>query len=271
VLRDAGTERSAVIGVGLGLPAPIDTRSGQVGSSSILPGWVGVEAAKAMSERLGLPVYVDNDANLGALAEVRWGAARGCADAAYIKISAGVGAGLVIGGRLYRGAVGTAGEIGHTSVDEHGRICRCGNRGCLETVAAVPVMLELLAHSHGQLAAADVVRLAQGGDMGCRRVIEDVGRHVGVAVANLCNLINPEMVVVGGELAQADRLLLDPLADVVRRRAIPSAAAVATIAAARLGSRAHVLGALALVLDHGSESPSARASAAGSICHEFDR
>jgi predicted NBD/HSP70 family sugar kinase len=249
LLDKAGADRSSVVGVGVGIPGPIDSRSGQIGASTILPEWVGVRPAEAVSQRLGLPVQVDNDANLGALAEVVWGCARGQHNVGYIKIASGIGAGLVINGRLHRGVTGTAGEVGHTTIDENGRMCRCGNRGCLETFASVPVILGLLEQSHGpNLTIGDVIRMACDGDVGCQRVIEDVGRHLGVAVANLANLLNPQTVVIGGDLAGAGDLLLDPLRDVVRRFAIASAAAVADVVCSTLGDRAQVLGALALVL-----------------------
>lgn len=249
LLGKAGASRSAVVGVGVGIPGPVDSRTGEIGASTILPEWVGVRPADAIAARLQLPVQVDNDANLGALAEVVWGCARGQRNVAYIKVASGIGAGLVINGRLHRGVAGTAGEIGHTTIDENGRVCRCGNRGCLETFASVPVIVGLLEQSHGPgLTVADVIRMAQAGDLGCQRVIEDVGRHLGVAVANLANLLNPQTIVIGGDLAAAGELLLDPLRDVVRRFAIASAAAVADVVCSTLGDRAQVLGALALIL-----------------------
>lgn len=247
VLARAGVDRAEVIGVGMGLPGPIDATSGAVGSSAILPGWVGVPAAAAMAERLGLPVRVDNDANLGALAELTWGAGRGVSDLAYIKAATGIGGALVIDGRLHQGRSGTAGEIGHTTLDETGPVCRCGNRGCLETFVGAPVLLRLLRASYGpELTVPEMLASAARGDIGCQRVIADAGRAIGVAVANLCNLLNPGRVVVGGELAAAGDVLLDPLREVVGRFAIP--AAVPEIVGGILGERAEVLGALALVL-----------------------
>ncbi|WP_267593463.1 ROK family transcriptional regulator [Carbonactinospora thermoautotrophica] len=252
VLRRAEVDRSEVVGVGLGVPGPIDTRTGTVGSSTILPGWVGVSPQDALAERLGLPVHVDNDANLGALGELVWGAGRGMTDLAYIKVATGVGAGLVIGGRIYRGSGGTAGEIGHITIDDTGKVCRCGNRGCLETFVGAPFLLELLRHSHGELSLHQVITLAKEGDQGSRRVIADAGRHIGVGVANLCNLLNPQAVIVGGELAQAGEILLGPIREAVDRYAIPSAARALTVTQGALGERAEMLGALALVL-HESE------------------
>lgn len=249
LLAEAGIARDALVGTGLGLPAPIDPVTGEVGSSTILPGWQGVEAALAMSERLGLPVWVDNDANLGALAELAWGVGRGYDDLVYLKLATGVGAGIILGGELYRGAAGTAGEIGHTTLDESGPVCRCGNRGCLETYVGADALLELLRPTYGpHLTIREVVAHAVAGERACARVLADAGRHVGLAVANLCNLLGPERIVIGGDLVGAGDILLDPLRDVVRRHAVRAAAETASIVPGVLGERAEVLGAVALVL-----------------------
>ncbi|MFD7620671.1 ROK family protein, partial [Streptomyces sp. NPDC059802] len=232
-----------------------DVASGTLGSTSILPGWTGINPSKELAGRLGVPVYVDNDANLGALGELVWGSGRGVKDLAYIKVASGVGAGLVIDGRIYRGPGGTAGEIGHITLDESGPVCRCGNRGCLETFTAARYVLPLLQPSHGSdLTMERVVQLARDGDPGCRRVIGDVGRHIGSGVANLCNLLNPSRVVLGGSLAEAGELVLSPIRDSVSRYAIPSAARQLSVLPGALGSRAEVLGALALVLSEMGDS-----------------
>ena len=252
VLAEAGVDRAAVVGVGLGLPAPIDSGTGRVGAPVILPGWQGVHAAQLATEVLGLPVVVDNDANLGALAETLQGAAQGTRSAAYIKISGGVGAGLVMDGQIFRGPDGTAGEIGHVSLDEYGALCRCGNRGCLETLVRTPALLSLLEPTHGpDLSVARMVALAHDGDTACRRLIVDAGRQVGLAAANMCNLLNPERIVLGGELSQAADLLIEPMRDVISRHGIPSAVRRVHIVPAALGSRSQVLGAVALALRAG--------------------
>lgn len=248
-LVELGCGRDAVAAVGMGLPAPVESATHRIGGPSILPGWVGVDPAALAAERLALPVHVDNDANLGALAEHIWGAGRGMDDLAYIKLSDGVGAGLVLDGRLYRGRAGTAGEIGHTSLDEFGQVCRCGNRGCLETMVASHVVIGLLEPSRGPgLTIADVVALAEAGDAGCARVLADTGRHVGVAAAGLCNLLNPQLILIGGELALAGEWLLEPLRRAIERYAVPSAARTVQVRTAALGARAQVLGAVALGL-----------------------
>lgn len=254
VLLDAGVHSSSVIGVGMGVPGPVDHRTGRVGSTSILPGWLGFRAADEMSRRLSLPVVVDNDANIGALAEASWGAARGCENVAYIKASSGIGAGLVLGGRLHRGANGTAGEIGHDIVDEAGPFCRCGNRGCLEAIAGGAAITEVISRSRRDVVTlAQVLDLAEDGDLACRRVLAEVGRQIGVAAAKLCNLFNPDRVVLGGMLARAGDLVIEPMRESVRRFAVDSAMKVVEIVPSEFGERAGVLGALALVLRE--ESP----------------
>src|ERR671917_2914714 len=248
VLDEAGVERSRVIGAGLGLPGPVDQTDGVIGSSAILPGWVGVAAAEELHRRLDVPVNVDNDANLGALAEFTHGAGRGASDLVYLKVSSGIGAGLILGGRLYRGWGGMAGELGHVLVDPEGAVCRCGNRGCLETAASTGALLDMLRRSHGELTVAEMLRLAHEGDLGCRRVIADAGRVVGSAAAFVFNVLNPQRLVVGGDLAAAGDLLLDGVRSSLRLAALPAAADAARVVAGVLGERAQVLGALALAV-----------------------
>ena len=247
-LDEAGVERSRVIGAGLGLPGPVDQIDGVIGSSAILPGWVGVAAGEEMRRWLDVPVSVDNDANLGALAELTHGAGRGASELVYLKVSSGIGAGLILGGRLHRGTGGVAGELGHILVAPEGAVCRCGNRGCLETAASTGALLEMLRRSHGELTVAEMLRLARDGDLGCRRVIADAGRVVGSAVAVVLNLLNPQLLVVGGDLAEAGDLLLDGVRSSVRLAALPAAADAAGVVAGVLGERAQVLGALALAI-----------------------
>jgi predicted NBD/HSP70 family sugar kinase len=254
-LDDAGVERSRVVGAGVGLPGPIEQSSGVVGSAAILPGWVGVPAAEEMHRRLDLPVVVDNDANLGALAEAAFGAGRDASDLVYIKASSGIGAGLILNGRLYRGTSGLAGELGHVLADREGLVCRCGNRGCLETVASSGALVELLHRSHGtDVTVAEMVRMARDGDLGSQRVIGDAGRAIGRAVADLLNVLNPELVVVGGDLAAAGEILLEGVRESITRAALPAAAGASRVVAGVLGDRAQVLGAVALVVSESDRS-----------------
>jgi predicted NBD/HSP70 family sugar kinase len=264
VLEEARLSRGSIVGVGMGLPGPVDQTSGVLGATTILPAWRGVRAAEAMAESLGLPVRVDNDANLGVLGEWTWGAAVGTRNSTYLKVATGIGAGLIIDGRLFRGSAGMAGEIGHVIIDPDGPLCRCGNRGCLEMLAGVPPLLDLLRPALGDVALKDVVELTRAGNAGCRRVITDAGVMIGMAVGSLCNLVNPERVVVGGDLAATGQVLIDGLRTGLARAAIPPAAEIEVVTGV-LGERAEVLGAVALALRESGlgfaqAAPSARAA-----------
>ncbi len=255
VLAEAGLSIAQVVGAGMGLPGPLNQRTAIVSPSSILGGWGGRPAAQELATRLGVPVAVDNDANLGALAELCLGAGHGAADLIYLKVSSGIGAGIVLDGRLHHGASGTAGEIGHVQLRRDGDVCRCGNRGCLETVASSAAVLDLLRPLLGrELTLAGALELSRGGHVAVRRVVADAGRAVGRAVADLCNMLNPEAIVVGGDLSRAGDALLEGVREAVDRYALPAAARAVRVRAGRLGERAEVLGALTLVIGE-SESP----------------
>ncbi|HEY7074279.1 MAG TPA: ROK family protein [Solirubrobacteraceae bacterium] len=248
VLAAAGAERSRVIAAGMGLPGPIDRRTGTVGSSVILSDWAGLQPAQELSRRLGVAVEVDNDANLGALAELLFGAGQGLRHLVYVKVSSGIGAGLIIDGRLHRGATGIAGELGHVQVRDDGAVCRCGSRGCLETIAGAGALLALMRPAHGErLRTRDMLDLVAAGDPGAARVFDDAGRAIGRALGDLCNCLNPAAVIVGGDLGAAGPLL-DGVRAAVDRFAQPRAARAVAVLPARLGERAELLGALALVI-----------------------
>jgi len=191
---------------------------------------------------------------VGALGEATFGAGVGVGVMVYIRLSAGTGAGLVIGGRPFRGTRGVAGEIGHVLVDPQGAICRCGNRGCLETFVSTQALCELLRRSHGEITVPAMLALAADGDAGAQRVLQDAGHVVGRAMADLCNYLNPELIVIGGDLSTAGDLIIDPMREAVNRFAIPAAAQDVRIVAGVLGDRAEVLGALALA-GHESDDP----------------
>jgi glucokinase-like ROK family protein len=256
LLDGLGATSSDVVNVGLGLPTPI-SKEGLVTSAAILPGWVGVNAQAEAEKWLRRPTTVDNDANLGALAEYRRGAGTGHPNMVFVKVSSGVGAGLVLEGRLFRGADGMAGEIGHLTLDEQGPFCRCGSRGCLEAYASVGMAQELLASQLPDASIDEIIAAAQGGNVSAVRMFEDAGRHLGWGVAMLANLINPSAVVVGGDMSRAGDLLLDPVRVGLRRHALASVAANTVVTPAALGERASVIGALLLAVDRTELIPAA--------------
>jgi predicted NBD/HSP70 family sugar kinase/DNA-binding XRE family transcriptional regulator len=248
-VQRAGVKREQLAGAGVGLAGPVDLVTGRVHPSSIAPSWQFVDAQKELEALLELPVYIDNDANLGALAEMTWGVGRGVSEAAYVKVDTGVGVGIVVAGQIYRGATGTAGEIGHTTVDENGPVCRCGNRGCLEGLVGTAALVESLRTRYrADLTMDDVLRSAADGDVGCRRALADAGRQLGVQVANLCNLLNPRLVIIAGKLSEADEIVLEPLRTTFARHALPHAVETVEVVRAALGERATALGGAALAM-----------------------
>ena len=233
--------------VGMCVPAPVDRRSSRI-RTGIMPGWQGLLPGEELERRLGVAVHADNDANLGALAELHHGVARGRHDVVYLKIASGVGAGLVLGGRLHRGASGIAGEIGHVQVGEDGQVCRCGNRGCLETMVSAGRLLDLLHPAYDEVLTLEaVLALDAEGDAGVRRVLSDAGRTVGRAVADLANSLNPELVVVGGTLGRSSSLV-EGVRSAIDRYAQPETAAALEVTSGALGDRSEVVGAVALAI-----------------------
>lgn len=244
-------QRSDILSAGLALPAPIDLTQRYITSDQVMPSWADVDAVEATEEALGLPVYLDNDANLGAVGEQVWGAGKGIDDLVYLKLSDGIGSGLILGGNLYRGADGSAGEVGHTTIDERGAMCRCGNRGCLETVASVPAIVRLMKPVFGpNVTIEEIIQLAHDGNTACIRVLEDTGRLVGMSLANLANTVNPRAIILGGSLAEAGDILIHPLKSVLSRYAVRGVAENLQFMPAALGIRSHVLGAVSLALRH---------------------
>jgi predicted NBD/HSP70 family sugar kinase/biotin operon repressor len=264
VLGAAGLSPRDVIGAAMGLPGPIDRATGAVGSSVILPDWVGVQPAQEFAARLGAPigVIVDNDANLATLGEARFGAGIGASDLVYVKVASGIGAGVMLGGRLHRGAAGSAGELGHVLHDPDGEICRCGNRGCLETVAAAGPLVRLLGRRHGpDFTTAKLVELANAGDVGTRRVLVDAGRAIGRSLADLSNVLGPERIVIGGDLGGVDSPLLDGIRESMARFALPAVLGSIELVGATLGGRAELLGGLSLVIGDTERLSSSRMGA----------
>jgi len=241
--------------VGIGIPGPIDRRTNTVVVGAILPEWVGVGLTD-LERHFDFPLIIDNDANFGALAEVTWGENRGVRNLVFVKIGSGIGSGLILNGAPYGGHLGITGEIGHTPVSDHGLVCRCGNRGCLETVASISIMIELLGRgSPVPVTTADIVRRGLARDPATLRVLDDAGTAVGRAIANMANMINPEVVLIGGPLAALGDIILEPVKRGLVRNALPIVGETTAIRMSSLGDRAEALGAAALVLQQPGVHP----------------
>lgn len=250
LMRHGDLTRADIAGCGVAIPGPIDTRTGRIAHGAILPAWVGFRPIDRLRDALKLPVHLDNDANLGALAEITWGPYGDAVDLVYVKVASGIGAGLVLSGELYRGAMGITGEIGHMPISEYGPVCRCGNRGCLEAVASTSSMLDALAQSGlvAPGAAVDrLIELVRQGDPVVGRIVEDAGLAIGQALGAVVNLVNPAVTVIGGPLAPLGDTLLGPVRRGMRRFASPTVGEQTQVAVSSLGERAEALGACSLV------------------------
>jgi glucokinase len=262
VSRNAGDEIAAV---GFGIPSVFDQRSQTAVVAVHLP-LANIRFADVMAERLGLPVFVDNDGNAAMLAEHLAGAARGIDDAALLTIGTGIGGGLILGGRLYRGAIGAGAELGHMVIDMDGPWCggNCPNRGCVEALAsgtalqreAVRLAREQPESRLGR-ALADgrelvgplVTELAHDGDPAATEALAVIGSHLGVGIANLVNIFNPAVVVIGGGVIAAGELLLAPAREQVALRALPPGRDHVRVVAAKFGVEAGMVGAAALAIE----------------------
>ncbi|AEI12811.1 MULTISPECIES: ROK family transcriptional regulator [Cellulomonas] len=248
LLERVGASLQDIVGMGVGVPAPVDAATGMISVHGIMPGWDDVHLGQVLSKRLDLPVYVDNDANLGAFAESTAGAARDFSDSLFVRASYGVGAGIVLGNQVFRGFAGTAGEIGHLTVAPDGDECRCGRRGCLDTVVGSSALLDAIGPVPGIASLRDVVQRANQGDERCGDAVAEAGSVIGTAVAGLALAVNPQVVVIGGELAETGETLVAPLRAALQRYALPNRIAPLEVVRAGLGSRAEMVGALALAV-----------------------
>lgn len=238
----------ALVGVGSTVPGLANSREGILRYAPA-HGWRDLPWAAMLAERTGLPVRIANDVNACALAEQRFGAGRGVSDLIWVTVSTGVGAGLVLNGRIYAGAHGIAGEIGHVVVTEHGKACGCGNRGCVESVASGPAIARRAQLAGLDVAdAAGVFELARQGNDVARWMVAEAGKYLGRAFAVAFNLFDPEMLVVGGGVARSLDLLLPHIEKTISGRAISLPEHPPRVVASELGYEAGLIGAAALVL-----------------------
>lgn len=263
LLSGQGMRLAQVHAAVIGVPGPVLTTPGTVRQPPLMPGWDQFPIRTHLQDLWELPVSVANDAELGALGEWAYGAAQEENNLVYIKAGSGIGAGLLLNGRIYHGESGAAGEIGHITVQEPGSLCTCGNYGCLETIAGGNAILRRafeaariapdskLAEylSAGNASALQVAQAAAEGDPAALQIITEAGTCIGVAVASLINLINPGLVVIGGGLAQIGEPLLGPIRFTVQQRCLSAAAETVRIETAGLGLRSTSMGAVAQALD----------------------
>lgn len=249
MLESVDATHNDLLAVGVALPAPLNGATGTIARTGMMRGWDGVAINTALEKRIKRPVFTDNSANLSALAESRLGAGRGKNISVTLEVGDRIGAGIVLGGQIFRGAHGVAGELGHTILREDGPLCLCGNRGCLEAIAGGQALLEQLKEHGAHRKLGDVVVGAMAGDSLCTRVIGDAGRQIGIATANLCNVLDPERIIVNGGLAQAGEILLGPMRHALERSIIFDTELSPEIVQGQLGENSAVLGAVEFAID----------------------
>ncbi|WP_425956463.1 ROK family protein [Xylanimonas sp. McL0601] len=250
LLHDAGREPAELVGVGVGLPGPVEHRTGHPNNPPIMPGWDDADVPGLLGSRFSAPVLVDNDVNIMALGEHRaaWPDVR---DLLFVKVGTGIGAGIIADGLLMRGAQGAAGDLGHVALPGAEDVpCRCGNLGCLEAVASAQAVADHLRAAGARTRhGADVVELVRAGDVSAAQAVRQAGRDIGAVLAACVSLLNPSTIVIGGVLAEAGEHLVAGIREVVYRRSLPLATQYLRIVTARTGAEAAVLGASAMAID----------------------
>jgi glucokinase len=244
--RDAA--EGEVDAVGFGIPSLIDQERGVAVTTVHLP-IRDLPFRDLMAERLGVPVFVENDATAAMLAEWRFGAARGCSDALLITVGTGIGGGMVAGGALVRGAQGAAAEFGHMTIDYDGPLCPCGAHGCLEAFVSGTALAREARALGLEMTAAQVAELAHDGHVGARALVAEIGTRLGTGIANLVNAFNPQLVVLGGGVLALGDLLLEPAREEVARRALAPSRDLVQIVPTRFGAESGMLGAAVLALE----------------------
>jgi glucokinase-like ROK family protein len=270
VISTSNLNLQKIAGIGLAVPGLVDSKKGMI---LFIPnfGWKDTPLREILEEEFHTPIFIDNNANAMALSEAQFGIGRGVKNFICVNIGIGIGSGVIINREIYRGETECTGEIGHTTVDYNGPKCSCGNNGCLEVMAAGPaiarravkairegrktVITELVEENLNQITAAVVARAANQDDRLAREIMEKTGEYLGTGIANIINLFNPQMVIIGGGVAQAGSLIFDPLKRTMKKRAFSVPAKVVKIATPSLGRDCTVIGAASLVLKEIFKSP----------------
>lgn len=251
LLDEAGRSEADLLGIGVGLPGPVEHSTGRAVNPPIMPGWDGFDVPEYVSRRIAVPVLVDNDVNIMALGE-HFAAWPDSEHLLFIKAATGIGCGIIAGGRVYRGAQGAAGDMGHIKVAGAGEAhCRCGNTGCLEAVASgAAIAAKLTEQGVAARGSLDVVELARSGSVPALRGIRQAGRDIGEVLAGAVNFFNPSIIVIGGSLALAGDHLIAGVREVIYQRSLPLATRHLRIAAARTGEAGGAIGAGVMVIEH---------------------
>lgn len=258
-LNDLHLDKNNLMSIGIAFPSPVDPSHPESLSRSIIPSWEGESGVLKLTSYFDVPVFVDNDANLGALAEHWWGEGRGVDDLIYIKIANGIGAGYVLGGQIYRGSKGIAGEISHMSINLDGNQCGCGLKGCLTTYLS-SWALELRAKSllssypgtmlnNGFPKIRMIEKAALKGDELALRIVQEASEYLGIAISSLVNIINPSLIIVGGSLSRVGDLLLDPVRKKVNDANLVPSVKSTEIRSSKLGTKSTAIGAATLALE----------------------
>lgn len=249
IMREAGLTRKSVKGVGIGVPGPVNAATGFVHLLPNIPGIRNINLKQLLSRRLGIAVYVDNDAKLMCVAESAAGAAHGFSNVLCVTLGTGVGGALILNGRLYRGNDNAAGEFGHTPLNEHGPVCPCGGRACLERyIGNASIFKEARSHYPAIESLEELTARARKGDAQAVALWDSVGTRLGIALAGAVNLLNLDAVVVGGGVAGAGRYLFDAVRRTIRERAMSVQGRRVCVVRARLGNNAGLIGAAVMVM-----------------------
>ncbi len=265
-IRDLLTETKLsakdIEGIGFGLPGQVDFKSGIVRLITNIPGWVEIPLAKMIEDEFHIPTRIDNDVRCAALGELNFGAGKGCQNLICITVGTGIGSGLIINGKLVRGASNAAGEIGHIKLQMHdGPICGCGDTGCLEAFASGPAIVAMAEEyilggkstKYREMANGNditpfiVAEAAKAGDAVAKRIFTRMGEYIGIGMASVVNLLNPEKIIIGGGVADAGDILLNPLKETIKNRAMKIAGETVEVVPAQLGNTAGVIGASLLI------------------------
>lgn len=251
LLDESDRDASQLIGIGIGLPGPVEHSTGRPMRPPIMPGWDRYDVPAHVRRAFDVPVLVDNDVNIMALGEHAT-AHPGVEHLLFVKVATGIGAGIINNGQLHRGAVGAAGDLGHVATPHAPEVlCTCGNRGCLEAVASGSAISKQLKEIGIDAATnADIVRLARGGNGPAADAIRQAGRTIGEVLATCVSLLNPSVIVIGGSLALTEGNLIAGVREVVYGRSLPLATGALQIVPAATGEQAGVIGAATMVIQH---------------------